>query len=41
MQTAAQNAESHKAEFKVPNSGYFTLKVSDLRKAGITPQPYQ
>jgi tetratricopeptide (TPR) repeat protein len=41
MQTAAQNAESHKADFKVPNSGYFILKISDLRKAGITPQPYQ
>jgi TPR repeat protein len=41
MQTAAQNAESHQAEFKVPNSGSFLLKVSDLRKAGITPQPYQ
>jgi hypothetical protein len=41
MDQAAETAENHKAEFKVPNSGSVLLKISDLRKAGITPQPYQ
>jgi hypothetical protein len=41
MDQAAETAENHKAEFKVPNSGSVLLKISDLRKAGISPQPYQ
>jgi hypothetical protein len=41
MDRAAETAESNKAAFKVPNSGSVLMKVSDLRKAGITPQPYQ
>ena len=41
MDRATERAQSNKAAFKVPNSGSVILKVSDLRKAGITPQPYQ
>ncbi len=41
MDRAAETAESNKAAFKIPNSGSVILKVSDLRRAGITPQPYQ